>query len=163
MFRKLAWSALISLSVAAAYVLWRGTPSAPRAEVIPDRFDRGKATVVTVTVQTNDARFKASRVGLVRVDAHARVLSDTVMVDEDGTNTDAVPGHRFFLTMRDDGTKGDRVANDGIFTRRVTLNESSGPVYFEAQAAFERTSRHAPFDRPSRPVRSPLIAVQVNR
>lgn len=153
----------MSLTVATAYVLWRGTPVSPTAEVDPDRIEAGKVTVVTVTVQTNDSRFKAYDVGLIRVDAHAAVLVDTVMVDEDGTNTDAVPGHQFFLTMRDDGTKGDRVANDGVFTRRVTLNESSGPVYFEAGAAFERTPRHAPFDTRSRPVRSSLVAVKVVR
>jgi hypothetical protein len=70
------------------------------------------------------------------------------MIDEDGTNTDAVAGHRFFLRMRDDGTKGDGVAGDGVFTRRVMLKESSGPVYFEVHASFaevERPVRSAPF------------------
>jgi len=76
------------------------------------------------------------------------------MLDEDGTNIDAVAGHQFFLRVRDDGTKGDAVANDGVFTRRVMLKESSGSVDLEVRANFAKVER---------PVRSAVFAVDVNR
>ena len=116
--------------------------------------EANKPAVVTVTVRIQDPAFNAYRVDLVRVDAQAAVLSDTEMTDEDGTNTDAVAGHRFSLRMRDDGTKGDAVASDGVFTRRVVLKESSGPVYFEVRASFAKVER---------PIRSAPFAVNVSR
>jgi len=148
LFKKLVISIVISLAIAATYVLWRGTPTVAAAEVAPDTIEANKPGLVTVTVRIQDAAFNVHGVDLLRVDAHAAVLLETEMVDEDGTNTDAVAGHRFFLRMRDDGTKGDAVAGDRVFTRRVSLKESSGPVYFEAHASFanvERPARSAPF------------------
>ena len=76
------------------------------------------------------------------------------LIDEDGTNTDAVGGHRFFLRMRDDGTTGDAVASDRVFTRRLVLKESSGPVYFEVHASFAKVEP---------PVRSAPLAVDVRQ
>jgi hypothetical protein len=136
------------LTIAATYVLWRGTPTVATTEIVPNTIESDIPALVTVTVRIQDPAFNVYGVDLVRVDAHSAVLSETEMIDEDGTNTDAVAGHRFFLRMRDDGTKGDGVAGDGVFTRRVMLKESSGPVYFEVHASFaevERPVRSAPF------------------
>ena len=154
MFKKLVISVVISLTIAATYVLSRGTPMVATPEISPNTIEAGKPALVTVTVRIQDPSFNAYGVDLVRVDAQAKVLSETEMTDEAGTNTDAVAGHRFFLRMRDDGTKGDAVASDGVFTRRVVLKESSGPVYFEVHASFEKVKR---------PVRSAPFAVNVSQ
>src|SRR5437773_1701563 len=154
MFKKLVVSVVISLTIAATYVLWRGTPTVTTPEIAPNTVEANKPALVTVTVRLQDPAFNVYGVDLVRVDAHAAVLSETEMIDEDGTNTDAGAGHRFFLRMRDDGTKGDAVASDGVFTRRVLLKESSGPVYFEVHASFAKVER---------PVRSAPLAVNVSQ
>lgn len=122
----------------------------PRAGCRPNRNSSDKPAVVTVTVRIQDPAFNVYSVDLVRVDAQSAVLSEIDMTDEDGTNTDAIAGHRFF---RDDGTKGDAVAGDRVFTRRVTLKESSGPVYFEVRASFTKVER---------PVSSSPFAVNVS-
>ena len=154
MFKKLVSSVVISLTIAATYVLWRGTPTVATPEIAPNIIEANKLALVTVTVRIQDPAFNVYGVDLIRVDGHAAVLSETEMIDEDGTNTDAVADHRFFLRMRDDGTKGDAVAGDGVFTRRVVLKESSGPVYFEVHASFAKVER---------PVRSALFAVNVSQ
>ena len=154
MFKKLVISVVVSLTIAATYVLWRGTPTVATPEMTPNTIQADKPGLVTVTVRIQDPVFNANSVALVRVNAQAAVLSETEMTDEDGTNTDAVAGHGFFLLMRDDGTKGDAVASDGVFTRRVVLKESSGPVYFEVQASFAEVERK---------VRSALFAVNVSQ
>jgi len=152
--KKLALSGLISLAIATTYVLWRGTPTLATPEITPNTIKANEPTLVTITVRIQDPAFNVYNVDLVRVDAHALTLSETEMVDEDGTNTDAVAGHQFFLRMRDDGIKGDAVAGDGVFTRRVMLKESSGPVFFEVHASFARVER---------PVRSVPVAVNVSK
>ena len=154
MFKKLVISVVISLTIAATYVLRRGTPTVATPEIVPNTIEANTPALVTVTVHIQDSAFNAYGVDLVRVDAQATVLSEIEMTDEDGTNTDVVAGHRFFLRMRDDGTKGDAVASDGVFTRRVLLKESSGPVYFEVHAGFAKVER---------PVRSAPFAVNVSR
>jgi hypothetical protein len=154
MLKKLSVSMAISLTVATAYVLLKGTPPTPTVEIEPNTIEANKPAVVTFTVRLQDPAFKARSVDLIRVDANAHVLSDVVMLDEDGTNAEVVPGHQFFMVMKDDGTKGDRIANDSVFTRRVMLNEPNGPIYFEVDAAFARASR---------PVRSAPFAVNVKR
>ena len=148
MLKKLIISGLCSLAVAATYVLWRGTPATLTAPEIK----ANEPTLVTFTIRIQDPAFTVVSVDLVRMDAHGMALPETQMVDEEETNTDAVTGHQFFLRMRDDGTKRDDVANDGVFTRRVMLKESSGPVYLEVQANFVDVERT---------VRSPLFAVGV--
>jgi hypothetical protein len=153
--KKLIISGLCSFAVAATYVLWRGTPTTlATPEIAPNTIKANEPTLVTVTVRIHDPAFTVHSVDLVRVDAHAVALPETEMLDEDGTNTDAVPDHQFFLRMRDDGTKGDVVADDGVFTRRVLLKESSGPVYFQILASFAKVER---------PVRSAPFAVNVAR
>ena len=154
MLKKVVASAVISLTVAATYVLWTGTPSLATPKIAPTTIRPNEPTLVTVTVRIQDPAFNVYGVDLVRVDAHAAVLSETEMIDEDGTNTDAGAGHRFFLRMRDDGTKSDAVASDGVFTRRVLLKESSGPVYFEVHASFAKVER---------PVRSAPFAINVSQ
>jgi len=126
--KKVVASCVISLAVAATYVLWRGTPTLDTPEIAPTTVKANEPTLVVVTVQIRGPEFKAYNVDMVRVDAHAAALPDVVMLDEDGTNTHAVAGHQFFLRMKDDGTKSDAVAGDGVFTRGVLLKESSGPV-----------------------------------
>jgi hypothetical protein len=153
-FKKLVIYVVVSLTIAAAYMLLRGTPTVATPATIPNTIEANKPALVTVTVRIQDPAFNVYGVDLVRIDAHAAVLSETEMIDEDGTNTDAVAGHRFFLRMRDDGTKGDAVASDGVFTRRVVLKESSGPVYFEVHASFAKVER---------PVRSAPFAVNVRQ
>ena len=155
MFKKLIISGLCSLAIAATYVLWRGTPATlATPEIAPNTINANEPTLVTVAVRIQDPAFTAYSVDLVRVDAHAVALPETEMLDEDGTNTDAVAGHQFFLRMKDDGTKGDAVAGDGVFTRRVRLKESSGPIYFEVHAGFAKVER---------PVRSVPFAVKVSK
>jgi hypothetical protein len=112
--KKVVASGVISLTVAAAYVLWRGTPSLATPEIAPTTIKPNEPTLVTVTVRIQDRAFKVYNVDLVRVDAHGVQLPDVVMIDEDGTNTDAVIGHQFFLRMKDDATKGDAIAGDGV-------------------------------------------------
>jgi hypothetical protein len=153
-FKKLVISIVLLLTIAATYVLSRGTPRVATPEIAPNTIEANKPALVTVTVRISDSACKAHGVDLVRVDAHGSVLSETEIIDEDGTNTDAVAGHRFFLRMRDDGTNGDAVASDGVFTRRVMLKGSSGPVYFEV---------HASFSKVERPVRSAPFAVNVSQ
>jgi hypothetical protein len=153
-FKKLAVSATISLSIAATYVLSRGTPIVGTSEVNPNIIEANKPSLVTVTIRIPDSEFSVYGVDLLRVDGQGDVLSEIEMSDEDGTNTDAVPGHRFFLRMRDDGTRGDPVASDRVFTRRAMLKESSGPVYFEVHASFAKVER---------PVRSAPFAVNVRQ
>jgi len=146
--RKLAASALLSVSVATVYVLLRGTPAVGTPEASPNTIDANRPALITVTIRIPESRFKRNSVDLVRVDRSGHVLSEVEMRDEDGENADAIVGHRFFLRMRDDGTKGDAVANDGVFTRRIMLKESSGPLYFEVHASFsgiERPVRSEPF------------------
>jgi hypothetical protein len=151
-FKKLVIAVVIALTIAAAYVLRRGTPIVVTPEIAPNTIEANKPTLVAVTVRIQDPAFDCYGVDLVRVDAHGAVLSKTEMIDEDATNADAVAGHRFFLQMRDDGTKGDALASDGVFTRRVMLKESSGPVYFAVLASFANVVR---------PVRSAPFAVNV--
>jgi hypothetical protein len=153
-FKKLVISVVISLTIAATYVLWKGTPTVATPEISPNTIEANRPALVTVTVRIQDPAFNVYGVDLVRVDAHAAVLSETEMIGDDATNTDAVAGHRFFLRMRDDGRKGDAIAGDSVFTRRVVLKESSGPVYFEVLASFAKVER---------PVRSAPFAVNVNQ
>lgn len=155
MFRKLIVSGLCWLAIGAAYVLWRGTPAAlATPEVVSNTIKADEPTVVTVTVRIQDPAFTVYSVDLIRVDAHGVALPDTEMRDENGTNTDVVAGHQFFLRMWDDGTRGDATANDGVFTRRVLLKEPSARLYFEVHASFAKVER---------PVRSAPFVVDVSR
>jgi hypothetical protein len=152
--KKVVASGVISLTVAATYVLLRGTATLATPEIAPATIRPNEPTLVTVTVRIQDPAFKVYNVDLVRVDVHGVPPPDVVMIDEDATNTDAVAGHQFFLRMKDDGTKGDAIAGDGVFTRRVLLRESSGPVYLEVRAGFAKVER---------PVRSVPITVAVGK
>ena len=148
MLRKLVTCMIVSLSVATVYVAARGTPRIDVPHVSPLVVQAYNPAVVTVTMRIPDAKFGVYSVHLLRVDRRGDVLPKIEMTDEDGTNTDAPQNYRFFLVMRDDGTKGDAVANDRVFTRRVTVNEPSGPVHFEVKVNFkgvERPVRSAPF------------------
>jgi len=120
--KKVVASGVISLTVAATYVLLRGTPTVATPEIVPTTIKANEPTLVVVTARIQDSAFKVYNVDLIRVDAHAVALPDVVMLDEDRSNTDAIAGHQFFLRMKDDGTKGDAVARDGVFTRHVLLS-----------------------------------------
>jgi hypothetical protein len=146
--RKLLISMVVSLSVATVNVVIRGTPTMGIPDVTPRIVSADRPSVVTITLRIPDSKFTASSVDLTRVDERGDVLPQVEMKDEEGTNNDAVPGHQFFLVLRDDGTKGDLVAHDRVYTRRVTMKEPAGPVYFQVRASFkdvERPLRSAPF------------------
>ena len=84
MFKKLLSSVVISLTIAATYVLWRGTPTVVTPEIAPNIIEANKLALVTVTVRIQDPAFSVYGVDLVRVDAHAAVLSEIEMIDKDG-------------------------------------------------------------------------------
>jgi len=76
-------------------------------------------TEVSITATITDASLIPGSVNLQRFDPIGRVFS-------------------VVSTMYDDGTHGDAVANDGIFTIRLSFNESSPfPVVLRVSAAFK--------------------------
>jgi hypothetical protein len=90
--------------------------------VSPSAVPAGVATQVTVTSQIisgpGDPPVLPTGVNLLQVDAQDRVL--------------AILG-----TMRDDGTGGDAVAGNGVFTLRITVNQAAaGDIRLRVSAAF---------------------------
>ena len=85
----------------------------------PSAIPLSTPTEVTVTATITDPSLIPGSVNLQRFDPIARVFS-------------------VVSTMYDDGTHGDAVANDGIFTIRLSFNESSPfPVVLRVSAAFK--------------------------
>ena len=85
----------------------------------PSAIPLSSPTEVTVTATITDPSLIPGSVNLQRFDPIARVFS-------------------VVNTMYDDGTHGDAVANDGIFTIRLSFNESSPfPVVLRVSAAFK--------------------------
>jgi hypothetical protein len=83
--KKVVASGVISLTVAATYVLLKGTPTVATPEIVPTTIKANEPTLVVVTARIQDSAFKVYNVDLIRVDAHAVALPDVVMLDEDGS------------------------------------------------------------------------------
>lgn len=93
------------------------TPSIGLTTVTPNVIGINTPTVVTVTAVITDPSLISTSVNLLRISA---------------TSAATIVGQ-----LRDDGTNGDAVADDKIFTLRLTLTEpTKGQVPLQASAAF---------------------------
>lgn len=102
--------------------------------VSPDVIIIGQATALLVTTRAVDPSFVPLSVNLLRVDNTGRVI--------------AIVG-----AMHDDGTDGDAIAQDGVFTLQFTVTEpAAGELRLVASAAFPRALRR---------VLSPMAVVPV--
>ena len=72
-----------------------------------------------------------------RVSADSALITDGVVLNEYDINGKAL---RSLGRMYDDGTHGDAVANDSVFTTTVTLTESA-PVLLEVSASYRGSLR----------------------
>ena len=54
MFKKLVSCVVILLTIAATYVLWRGTPSVAAPEIAQNIIEANKPALVTITVRIQD-------------------------------------------------------------------------------------------------------------
>jgi hypothetical protein len=94
-------------------------PTVGPAAATPTVIAVNTPTQVTVTVQITDPTLLPGGVNLLRLDSTGKTI--------------AIIG-----LMYDDGTHGDAVAGDRVFSRTITLNEpTTGTAYFEASAAFK--------------------------
>lgn len=89
----------------------------------PASVTRNVATDVLFTARITDPRVIAGGVNLLKTDASGRTL--------------ATVG-----TLRDDGTNGDALAGDQVFSAVLSIRETTvGAVYYRVSAAFERILR----------------------
>ncbi|MEQ1871920.1 MAG: hypothetical protein ABL961_18020, partial [Vicinamibacterales bacterium] len=113
------FSFALAVAVITATVWLRAASTIDAVGATPNRATVGISTAVTITANINDANVIATGVNLLLTDAAGRTLS--------------VAG-----TMKDDGTSGDQVRGDKVFTRVVTVNEAAaGTVYFRVSAPFK--------------------------
>jgi hypothetical protein len=107
----------VILAVVGVVVL-RAAPAIGEVKVTPTVVGVNTPTQVTVTAKISDPLLIPTSVNLLRVDATGKTL--------------AILG-----TMRDDGTGGDAVAKDNVFSYRLAVNEpSTGQVRLQVSAAF---------------------------
>ena len=118
MSRTLLQSLLVA-AIVAPWVCAAPTVGAPSAN--PNTINAGQATVVTVTATisraANDPALVSNGVNLLRLASN---------------QSPSILG-----VMHDDGLNGDGVANDGIYTLQITLNEANGgQIQLQVSAAF---------------------------
>src|SRR5262245_9921981 len=94
--------------------------SVTNAQATPNSAPAAVATTVTATaVVAADPNFIAGSVNLIRYEANQKTS-------------------RVLGVMYDDGTHGDAVANDRVFTTRITVSDASpGVFYLRVSAAYK--------------------------
>jgi len=101
-----------------------GTLASPTTAVVE------QTSVVTVSASITDPAVIAGSINLLRLDS---------------AGNPTVVG-----ILHDDGTAGDAVAGDGVFTYQATLNESAvGQIHFQVSAAFKESLLRVRADVPS--------------
>ena len=110
----------VGLALVVAWGSWLlAAPAVGPVAITPATAVVGVPTVVTVTALIEDPLLIPASVNLQQIDATGKVV--------------AIVG-----TLRDDGTNGDVVAGDKVFSARVTLNEAQeGSVSLRVSAAFK--------------------------
>src|SRR5688572_17179303 len=112
--------ALVCLLLAAGPVC--AAPTVGGLSADPSSVQINAPTAVTLTIAISDPTVIATGVYLQRINANGGVTNVGI--------------------MRDDGTSGDTVAGDRIFTLTLTFNESqTGRIRLQASAAFRGVLR----------------------
>jgi len=149
MFKKLWVCMTISLGAASVYVAARGTPRVGTPVVTPDTAAAGHVAAALVSVAIPESKFIVASVWLTRIDAQGSVLSSYELDEEEPIQPSSICYYRYYWQpMKDDGSHGDAVANDRVFTRRVRLHPPLQNVRLRVEVSFkgvEHRVRAAPF------------------
>lgn len=115
---------LVVVGLSATAVVWtQSANTVGEVSVTPAFVVANEPSDVLFTARIDSALVIPTGVNLLKVDATGKTL--------------AIAG-----TMRDNGTNGDALAGDKVFSLRVTLNEASvGDTYYRVSAAFRGTLR----------------------
>jgi hypothetical protein len=113
-----SWFLAFGLLAGCGAVALRAAPSLGVVQATPTIVARNTQTMVTVTASITDPSLIPGSVNLLRLDASGSAVAT-------------------LGTLRDDGTSGDLIAGDKIYTGQAILNEAtSGQIRLQISAAF---------------------------
>lgn len=140
MFRKLLICMILSLSAATVYVAARGTPRVGPLVISRGIAAAGQPAPSVVAIAIPESKFTVASVWLTRIDATGAVLSSLELDDEElmGPEPSSSCYYRYYWQpMTDDGSHGDAVANDYVFTRRLRLHPPLRSVRLQVEVSFK--------------------------